>query len=478
MSLVELAACDTALTNDCRASLRVRPGEAPDLVSALLGDAAAVNRLAAHPEGPAVSADILAEARAAIPDEGKGVVVVLGRPNVAESATVIDEAARRLLRGLPSATFLVALRRGNVAGALDMGLAPGLLPGRVLLEAGRSWFAQRWGGMPSGVGRDTIGQLEALVAGDQRVLVVLGCDPLADTLDATLAASALAAADDVIVVGGHGGPVLAYASVVLPACVAHERAGTTTNLEGRVSRLGQKVVAAGLAWPDTDIAAELHAALGAGDVEAKVDGLTDEIAASCATHAGITALSLLGAEDGIVIGRGPASPRQRLDPIAFPGVQSASLDGLRTFAGAVDEPDDPPAVRDAPAPVAPRDVLDGPGFDAPGPDAYSLRLVAVRHLYDRGAAVEASPALRGLVESAVARVNPYDLDRIGAADGQDVRLRSERTMVVLRCAADPTVTRGTVCIGLNLDAPGVANRVATSFVTPSDLVTEVRMESL
>jgi hypothetical protein len=35
-----------------------------------------------------------------------------------------------------------------------------------------------------------------------------------------------------------------------------------------------------------------------------------------------------------------------------------------------------------------------------------------------------------------------------------------------------------VCIGLNLDAPGAADRVATSFVTPSDLVTEVRMESL
>ena len=37
----------------------------------------------------------------------------------------------RARAALPQATFLPALRRGNVFGALDMGLAPGILPGRI-----------------------------------------------------------------------------------------------------------------------------------------------------------------------------------------------------------------------------------------------------------------------------------------------------------------------------------------------------------
>jgi predicted molibdopterin-dependent oxidoreductase YjgC len=75
-------------------------------------------------------------------------------------------------------------------------------------------------------------------------------------------------------------------------------------------------------------------------------------------------------------------------------------------------------------------------------------------------------------------VNPYDLDRIGAADGQEVLLRSRRRDVTLRCTADEAVTKGTVCVGLNLDAPGVADRVVGVLVDPGTAVTEVRMESL
>jgi len=52
-------------------------------------------------------------------------VIVAGRPSYAESGEVAAEAVRALAAALPKATFLPALRRGNVFGALDMGLAPG-----------------------------------------------------------------------------------------------------------------------------------------------------------------------------------------------------------------------------------------------------------------------------------------------------------------------------------------------------------------
>ena len=63
---------------------------------------------------------------------------------------MVAEAASVLAAAWPGARFLPALRRGNVHGALDMGLAPGLLPGRVTLEAGRDWFAGAWGSVPAG----------------------------------------------------------------------------------------------------------------------------------------------------------------------------------------------------------------------------------------------------------------------------------------------------------------------------------------
>ena len=59
-----------------------------------------------------------------------------------------------------------------------------------------------------------------------------------------------------------------------------------------------------------------------------------------------------------------------------------------------------------------------------------------------------------------------------------MRIRSSRAVAVLRAVADGSVVKGTVCIGLNLDAPGVADRVAARFIDPAQLVTEVRMESL
>jgi NADH-quinone oxidoreductase subunit G len=477
--LVELGATPTRLSRLSRASLGVRPGDTPDAVAALLGDDDAVRRLATHPEGASFDALQLDFAREALPSDGAGVVVVVGRPNVAESGLVVEAAILRLARALPKARFLVGLRRGNVAGAIDLGLAPGLLPGRVRRDAASAWFARRWGGAPGSDGRGAIGQLRALADGSQTCVVLLGCDPLADAVDPALAEAALSASSDVVVVTGHGGPSLAHASVVLPAAVAHERDGSTTNLEGRVLRLGQKLAAPGQAWPDTDIAAELIAALGGGDVETDVASLTDEIANACSTHAGITAGALRGADDGVVIGRGAAAPRAALDPTAFPGVQSPGLDGLRAPAGAVGLPADPVATPGAPRSLGPTDVLGADeAFAAPPHDAYSLRLVATRRLYDRGAAVEASPSLHALVETASVRVNPYDLDRIGAQDGADVRIRSSRAVAVLRAVADPAVIKGTVCIGLNLDAPGEADRVATRFIDPDQLVTEVRMESL
>ena len=63
-------------------------------------------------------------------------------PSLAESRRRTVDAAAAVARRPPRASgSCSALRRANVHGALDMGLAPGLLPGRVTLDDGRDWFA-------------------------------------------------------------------------------------------------------------------------------------------------------------------------------------------------------------------------------------------------------------------------------------------------------------------------------------------------
>ncbi|HSN02328.1 MAG TPA: 2Fe-2S iron-sulfur cluster-binding protein, partial [Acidimicrobiales bacterium] len=142
-ALIEFTFGTSALRSVARVALPVRPGEAHLVARALAGETPS-GEIAASPEA-------IREARELLGD-GEGVVIVAGRPNLAEDASVIETALRTLAESLPRATFLPALRRSNVRGALDMGLAPGL-------RAGRRSVAAR--------GRDTLAQLDAMAAGEQ-----------------------------------------------------------------------------------------------------------------------------------------------------------------------------------------------------------------------------------------------------------------------------------------------------------------------
>jgi NADH-quinone oxidoreductase subunit G len=491
--VIELAARPSALT-PYATSLPVRPGDAPALARVLVG-AATTADLPTHPEGPAAPAEsidraksLLVEATATSP-AGDGVVIVLGRPSLAESAAVVAEAAAVLAEVLPGARFLPALRRGNVMGALDMGLAPGLLPGRTDLERGGPWFAGAWGSVPASRGRDADGILAAAAEGRMGALLLVGCDPLTDYPDAATARKALDGAGAVIAVAGHRSASTDLADVVLPSAVAHEGPGTTTNIEGRVSRLGQKLVPPGLAWPDWMIATELCDALGTDTGIDSVAELWDEIERIAPAYAGITRQVLESdpMHDGLLVplernGAAPAVPAP-VDPMALPGVESVERQGAPPRIGLAGPEENghasaaarndrrPSLLEGLPAGRA------GAGDDAhvPPPDNYSLRLVATRRLYDGGSAVRNSPSLAPLAPAVEARANPYDLDRLGATTGQPVRVRSTRGSLELPAHADEGIPRGVVAIDFNLGGDGNA---AATLIEAGAPVTDVRLESV
>jgi NADH-quinone oxidoreductase subunit G len=498
LSLVELSPQAGALTPYAEVSLRYSPGEAAACARAL------VDQSASCPAS--VDPDALARGRSLA---GAGRVVVLaGRPSLAEDGVLAAEAVQVLARGLPDAKFLPALRRGNVNGALDMGLAPGLLPGRVGLDGGRDWFAGAWGSVPTERGRDARGILQS-AAGDAdsspqvRTLIMLGADPLGDFPDRRLAERALDGADFVVAVASAPGPITDRADVVLPAAEAHERPGTTTNVEGRVSRLGQKLVPPGQAWPDWMIAAELAVHLG-GDLGLdSVGAVWDEIERLAPAYRGITrsVLDAADASDGVVVPLA-ATPvaigtaDRLLDPIAFPGVESVERQGAPPRAGLAEPPtagfgeEQPDPGHEAGGASRPA-MLTGPVEltvpNLPPVDGYSVRLVATRSLYDLGAAVSAAPALAGLVTPSPLRANPHDLDDLGVTPGGSVRLRSASASLLATVVPDPSLPRKVVSADFNrpLDVPageangGAGDTVSTvaGLIDITTPVTEMRMET-
>jgi NADH-quinone oxidoreductase subunit G len=481
-TLVEITPRATALTGMASASIRYRPGELGEVVEAL----------ASGSGGRGVDADALAAARAALTSaggDGHGVVLVLGRPSVAEHGSVVGAAALDFVRAFPKAKVLPALRRGNVMGALDMGLAPGVLPGRVSLDDGRGWFEAAWGAVPAETGRDSTAMLEALVAGDMRALVLLGADVLGDFPDRDLAGRALQAAELVVALDTFLSPSSARAHVVLPAAGAHERAGTTTNIEGRVTRLGQKLVAPRQCWPDWMIAAELAARLG-GDLDvAGVGDLWDEIERLAPSHAGITRAVLEGpaGRDGIVAPIPSAKlplPRLRpFDPMATPGIEAVERQGAPPRAGVAEPvggedqsgnggsrsgaPGGRPPLLTAPTSLAAPAV--------PSRDGYAVRLVSGRRLYDGGAAVEASESLAPLAGPAVARMHPSELDRAGVQSGGRLKLRAGRGELVLEAHADHGLPPGVVWVPYNLEGDDEAG--VSALIDATAAVIDVRLET-
>ena len=411
-TLIELTPSRGGLSGIAAHSLHGRPGEVGLLAQALV----------AATSGPAVDAAGIAAAEiaAAAGAISGPVTVILGRASVAESATATVDAAVALT-GLPGVRFLSALRRGNVHGALDAGLAPGLLPGRQRLDAG----CDAWPSVPAGAGLDTAGMLGAAAAGDLDVLVLLGADPLSDFPDSDLAARALDSVGTVIAIESlPNASTVAHADVVLPAAMATEVDGTFTNLEGRVSVCEQKVTPPGTARADWMIATELAARLGADLGLDSPATIRAELAAVSAVHAPLTEEALA------------ASP---VEGVLLAG---SSLDG----------------------PVASTAL-------APANDAYSLRLVAGRRMYDAGTMVQASPSSAGLAAAATVRLNPVDFDKLGLEAGTDVKVVSGQGELRAPLAVDPGVPAGSAVVPAN--APGNGANILIDASAP---VTDVRVE--
>ena len=373
--IVEVSATASGLTPDAWRSVRAESGTTASAVAALLADPAVAAQLASGP-----------------------VVVVAGRGNLAESADHVMSAIDAVLAAAPSATVLPVLRRGNVRGALSLGLAP------------RN-------------GSDAVSILEAAANGRVECLVLLGSDPLADLPDADLARRGIAGAKFVVAIDTFLTQSAAHADVVLPAAAQGEKDGTTTNLEGRVTNVAQRVTARGTSRADWMVAAELLALLGHDSGVTTLAEVQSLLATEVPAY-GATTASVAVKRNGVVVSV-PAPVRERVT--ATVGARSS----------------------------------------------YDFRIVASRRLYDRAIGTVTSPALASLAPGASITVNPLDLERIGATDGANVRVSNSHASIVLPVRTSDAVQRGTAVVPFN--QPGADIR---ELVRHGDSVVDVRIEAV
>ncbi len=418
--IIELAPTRTGLSRHAAASIQYRPGELDRVVAALLaGDTTDLSSGPVDGDAAKIAASLIAAA-------GDDLTVVIGRANLAEDPETVAAAATSIRDAVPGAKFLVALRRSNVRGALEAGLTPGHLPGRVRLDDGTADWAKVWGSVPTAPGLDAAGILRAAADGKIDVLVLLGADPLADFPDRSLARRALAGARTLISLDRFATASNSQAHIVLPVAGVTESSGTTTNLEGRVTVLNQKVTAPGTARTDWMIAAELAHRLD-GDLGVLDDEteLWAELVAHSPVHRGISMSKLRNPDN---------ADGQLLNMTALP---------LET--------------RSAP--------------HVSSQNAYSLRLVVNRKLYDAGTSISQCSSSAGLAPEQALRVSPADAAPLGISDGSRVTVTSPNGSLSVRALVDRAVPRGTAHLTHNL-----AGGEPSALISVADAVCDIRVE--
>ncbi len=374
--IIEISAHETGLTKHAWRSVRSEPGASASSIAALVADAEIAAQLASGP-----------------------VTIVAGRANLAESASLTMAAVDAAMKIAPSSTVLPVLRRGNVRGAMTLGLAP------------RN-------------GLDTAAILEASANGRVECLILLGADPLSDVADADLARRGIAGAKFVVAVDTFLSPSAAHADIVLPAAAYGEKDGTTMNLEGRVTSVAQKITPRGTSRADWMIAAELLSTLGHDTGIATLADVQKHMAKNVVGY-GSTTTSVAIRRDGVVVS------------VAVPAEPTSSAPG-----------------------VAPR-------------NSYEFRLDVGRKLYDRAIGTLTSPSLENLAGTSHVIIHSLDLDRVGAAEGANVRVSNSHSSLVLPVRASDSVPRGTAVIPFNQVGADVRE-----LIRHGESVNDVRIESM
>ena len=317
------------------------------------------------------------------------VVAIVGIASHADGPQLAESVAALVRQKCAGTRILPLNSRSNTFGALDMGLAPDLRPGRIAAETS---------------GMNTAEMMGALDSGDLRALVLVGADPIADMPDPRAAVVGLEAAEYVISIDLFINESNVNADVIFPAAAFAEKEGTITNVEGRVQKVNRLRPAPGVGRADWEIVQDLSRHMGNPLGLTSAETIAKQISENAPAYQGVNH-DLLEWEErsGVVV---PMAGGQPFDHI----------------------------------PVA----LEGP--KAPGAQ---FTLHSARTLYDDGVRVRHCTSLAPLAPGAVAHINPADAPGLGVKNGSAVKVTTGHGEGVFTAIVDEGTPSGVVYVPFN-----------------------------
>ncbi|MHA1535922.1 MAG: formate dehydrogenase subunit alpha [Alphaproteobacteria bacterium] len=341
--------------------------------------------------------------------------------------------------------------QNNVQGASDAGLIPMVYPDyQPVNDAGiREKFEKYWGArLDPEPGLTVVEIIRAILAGDIRGMYVMGENPAMSDPDADHAREALAKLDHLVVQDIFLTETAFHADVILPASAWPEKDGSVTNTNRQVQMGRAALASPGEARPDWAITQSIARGIG---LDWNYDGPADvfaEMAGIMPSFDNIT-WERLEREGAVTY---PCDAPDR------PGNEIVFAESFPTGNGR--------------ARLATAEVL--PPGELPDDD-FPMILTTGRQLehWHTGAISRRASLLDALEPEAVAALNRADLERIGIAGGERIRVTTRRGSIELTARLDPAIAKGVVFIPFcYAEAP--ANRLTSPQLDPFGKIPEFK----
>jgi predicted molibdopterin-dependent oxidoreductase YjgC len=376
-----------------------------------------------------VSADLITEAAKAYVEAENAAIVLTAGMNRMGNTVELAQAALNLALvtgrvGKRSGGVHFLGEKANSQGALDMGLAPDLLPGfyRIEDEAARAKFSQAWDApIPEAKGLCAREMLAKAESGEIRGLYVVGENPVESYPDREQVEKALKSVEFLVVQDMFMTSTAKLAHAVLPVASFVEKSGTYTSTDRRVQRLTPALKNTA-AKSDMEIFTALAAMMGKPSLTyAGPERVMEEIAGLVDVYAGI-AYGRLGTQ-GLVW---PCVDAED------PGKELLYEGGFLTGKAHL-----------VPAPALPE----------PSANGLPMYLIPAILKFHSGSMSEQSASLVEVCPAGTAEINLKDLKALGLRDGDTVNITAGNgASVQVKAKWSRRAVRGSVIVPYHFSA--------------------------
>ncbi len=340
--------------------------------------------------------------------------------------------------------------QNNVQGSCDMGCLPGDYTGyqKTANEAARAKFSKAWGvEVPRNIGMTVTEMIPAAAEGKLHYLYIMGENPMISDPDIHHVEKALNTIDFLVVQDIFLTETAAFADVVLPATTFAEKDGTFTNTERRVQRVRKAIPAMGEAREDWAILSDIMSRMGYDNSFTSPKEIMDEIAELTPSYGGMHYERLEG--DGLQWpcpnDEHPGTPI--LHTVAFTRGERAVF---------------------KPAPYEPaKEQTD---------EEYPFIFTTGRILYHYHTRTMTgkTEGLNNISGHSYVEINCNDAERLGIADGDQVKVRSRRGEITVEAKVVDSVEPGVLFMPFHF-ADGPANMLTNPVYDPIAKIPELKV---